>query len=80
MFGKLIDLIVTEENICWFIMQPCIVKQFNEHYNGYEVELKDEYFACQQEHLADYNPLTISKSFDLTVLSSFVVMKYHVFP
>lgn len=80
LFGKLVDLIVTEENICWFIMQPCIVKQFNEHYNGYEVELKQDYFVCQQEDLADYNPLTISKSFDLAVLSNFVVLKYHVFP
>ena len=61
-------------------MQPCIVKQFNKHYNGYEVELKQDYFVCQQEDLADYSPLTISKSFDLAVLSNFVVMKYHVFP
>ena len=56
-------------------MQPCIVKQFNEHYNGYEVE----HFVCQQEHLADYNPLAISKLFNLIALLNFVVMKYHVF-
>ena len=66
LFGKLVDLIVTKENICWFIMQPCVVKQFNEHYNGYEVELQHDYFVCQQEDLTDHIPLTISKSFDIT--------------
>ena len=81
LFGKLVDLIVSEENICWFIMQPYIVKQFNQHYNGYEIELSNAgYFVCQQQDLADYNPLTISKSFDLTVHANFVVIKYHVFP
>lgn len=79
LFGKLVDLIVSKENICWFIMQPCIVKRFNHHYNGYEVEQSNEYFVCQQQDLADYNPLTISKSFDLAVHSNFVIIKYHVF-
>ena len=48
-FEKLLDLIVTEQNICWFIMQLCIVKQFNQHYNGYKVELGRDHFLCQQD-------------------------------
>ena len=49
LFGKLVDVIVTEENICWFILQPCIVRQFNEHYNGYEVELQHDYFVSTRK-------------------------------
>ena len=37
-FGKSVDLIVTEENSRWLIMQLCIVKQFSDHCNGYDFE------------------------------------------
>lgn len=59
-----------------------MIKKFNEHFNAFEVELQDsEYLVLQQENLADYHPLSISKSFDSTISTTdFVVLKYHVFP
>lgn len=59
-----------------------MIKKFNEHFNAFEVELQDnvEYLVLQQENLADHHPLSISKSFDSTIESDFVVLKYHVFP
>lgn len=58
-----------------------MIRKFNKHFNAFEVELQEnEHLVLQQENLADYHPLSISKSFDSTIAySDFVVLKYHVF-
>ena len=80
LFGKLIDVIATKD-LHWLIVKPYMIKKFNEHYNAFEIELQDnmECLVLQQENLADHHPLSISKSFDSTIQSDFVVLKYHVF-
>ena len=70
---------IVSKDICWFIMKICLPQRFNEHYNAYEVELTDEYIVMKQEDLVDFHPLSISKSFDAAVTSTFVTLKHHVF-
>jgi len=79
-FGKLID-IISLKDLYWLILKPCLIKKFNEHFNAFEVEVQDhEYLVIKQEDLADYHPLSISKSFNSALMySDFVVLKYHVF-
>ena len=78
-FGKITDLIVTCETVCLLILVPYVPVKFNKHFNAYEVqEIEDEYLVCQQSDLADYRPLTLSKSFDDGLDEEFVCLKYHV--
>ena len=79
-FGKLVDIVINQQNDkCWLILQPFIVTGYNTHYNAYKVEPLFDYIICQQQDLADHHILTITKSFDLTLLSTnFAVPKYFV--
>ena len=77
LFGRLTDFIVNN-NECWFVMQPMIATKFNKHYNAYEVEPQNDYIVCHQQDLVDHHVLCISKSFDRTLTTDFVTLKYHV--
>lgn len=80
-FGKVVDIIVTDSSKCYFILNPYISTNFNKHFNSYEVELlKDDKVICQHRDFADYHLLSLSKSFDRTMYDkNFVCLKYHVF-
>jgi len=80
-FCKLIDIVVTEGGECLFALIPHETTTFNTHFNAYEVEPKFNYnIVCRQKDLADYHPLTISKSFDNHLSTrNFVVMKHYIF-
>jgi len=80
LFGKLVDTVINQQNEkYWLILQPFLVTRFNTHYNAYEVEPQRDYIICQQQDLVDHHTLAISKSFDLTLLSTnFVALKYFV--
>ena len=63
-FGKVLDIVVTESGNCLFVLEPYVVKTFNKHFNAYEVHpLSNGYMVCQQKDFADYHVLSISKSF-----------------
>ena len=76
-FGKVLDFIVTSSSECFFILKPFITRNFNCHYNAYEVEqIPNEYVVCQQK---DHHVLSISKSFSYSLCNkNFVCIKYHV--
>ncbi|XP_065884437.1 uncharacterized protein [Dysidea avara] len=79
-FGKILDIIITESNTCLFIIEPLITNCFNKHYNSYEVNaLKHTHIICKHQDLADYHPLTMSKSFNQHLVDkSFITVKYDV--
>lgn len=80
-FGKVVDIIITDSSKCLFILTPYISTSYNNHFNSYEVEcLPDEKIICEHKDLADYHLLSISKSFDRTIYGkNFVCLKHHVF-
>ena len=79
-FGKITDIIVTENNTCLFVLNTYRVMSHNKHYNAYEVDSLEETVICQHKDLADYHLLYIHKSFNRTTCSkNFICLKYHVF-
>lgn len=79
LFGKLVDLVVTQNNECWLVLQPFKATRFNQHFNSFEIEPQGNYIICQQQDLVDHHPLSICKSFDSTLRSTnFVTLKYFV--
>lgn len=79
LFGKLVDLVITQSNKCWLVLQPFKATRFNQHFNSYEVEPQGNYIICQQQDLVDHHTLSICKSFDSTLQSTnFVTLKYFV--
>jgi len=79
-FRKIKDILITEHNICLFVLNAYIVNTYNKHYNAYEVDVLDEIVICQHKDLADYHLLCINKSFNRTLCSkNFICLKYNVF-
>ena len=77
-FGKIIDIIITENNTCLFVLNAYKVNTYNQHYNAYEVDLLDETVICENKDFADYHLLCINKSFNRTISSkNFICLKYH---
>ena len=64
-FGKIIDLIITENDTCLFVLNAYKVNTYNQHYNAYEVDLLDETVICEHKDFADYHLLCINKSFNI---------------
>ncbi len=80
-FGKVLDIVVTESGDCLFVLIPYFVTAFNKHFNAYEVRpLRNEYLVCRQKDFSDYHILSISKSFSRALSDkNFVSLKCHVF-
>ena len=80
-FGRVLDIIVTQSKDCLFVLQPFIVVTFNQHYNAYEVvQLPNEYTICRHKDLLDHHVLCISKCFKHDLANkNFVCLKYHVY-
>ena len=80
-FGKIMDIIVTQRGECLFALVPHVTITFNADYNAYEVEPKQNCFiVCKQKDFVDCHPLTISKSFDKNLSTrNFIVMKHYAF-
>lgn len=80
-FGKVLDVIITESNECLFVLEPFIVRAFSHHFNAYEVEqITNEYIVCRHKDFVDHHPLSISKSFNYSFCDkSFVCFKYNVY-
>jgi len=80
-FGKIMDIIVSQRGECLFALIPYVTTVFNTHYNAYEVEpMQNCVIVCQQKDFIDYHPLTISKSFDKNLsTTNFIIIKHYVF-
>lgn len=77
-FAKICDIVIlpnTTTSI--FILSLFITQRFNEHYHAYEVSPTTNTVICHQNDLADYHPLSISRSYILTS-PMFVRVKYNV--
>ena len=77
-FGYIKDIIIKQEiNNTLFILQPYRASTFNPHYYSYEVYPVSEHLIYLQKELADYHPLSLSKSFSLPS-PTFVRTKYDI--
>jgi len=79
-FGRIVDIIITESDTCLFIIEPLITNCFNKHYNSYEVHaLQNTHIICKHQDLADHHPLVMSKSFHQQLAEkNFITVKYDV--
>lgn len=80
-FGRLEDIIVTSSGECLFVFVPYVGALFNRHFHSYEAHaVRNEYLVCHHKEFADFQPLSISHSFKLSLANkNFVCLKYHVF-
>lgn len=77
-FGKIKDIVVTPAQECLFILTPFVATTFNTHFHAFEVSpLTEETLIYHQRELADFHPLSTSKSFT-TSSPMFVCTKYNV--
>lgn len=78
-FGEIKHIIVTHSKEVLFILLPLISVQLNRHYHAYEVlPVPSKVLVYHPHELADYHPLTTSKSHSSVDHSTYVCMKYFV--
>ena len=74
-FSQIVDIVVTERSLCFFICKKYETICFCKHYHAYEmVENNTCTHVIQQSSLVDFHPLSrhsVSNSF-------YICMKYHV--
>ena len=78
-FGEIKYIIVTHSTEVLFILLPLISVQLKRHFHTYKVlPVPSKVLIYHPHELADYHPLTTSKSHSSVDHSTYVCMKYFV--
>lgn len=75
-FSQIVDIVVLEQEKCFFICEPYETLGFYNHYHAYQVvkSRAPELNAIQQCDLVDFYPLSLHSVSN----SSYICMKYHI--
>lgn len=75
-FGHIIDIILTDVDVCTFVCEVLHSEGFVEHFHAYEVTCPKPIpiVFCKKNDLSDYHVLSICKQHQ----SMYVVQKYHL--
>ena len=76
-FGKIVDIIVYDIDVCAFLLQEYVTECFSSHFHSYEVSIArpHTYCVCKQSDFVDYHPLCM---YQLSSNTTVIPLKYHI--
>lgn len=75
-FGKIEDIIVSENHAIFFLVEVHLGYSFSTHYNAFMVNSTLNKLVIDIHSLKDHHPLMVRRSFDVSVHCLYIVLPY----